>query len=72
MVNLKKYSLLLFFLPGLLAAQEVKKLGLQQAYDLARNNYPVIKQKDLVKQTANINIENLRKGFLPQVTINPM
>jgi outer membrane protein TolC len=70
MVNVRKYSLLLFFLPGLLAAQELKKLDLQQAYDMARNNYPVIKQKDLVKQTANINIENLQKGFLPQVTFS--
>lgn len=70
MVNLKKYSLLLLFLPGLLAAQEMKKLDLQQAYDMAWNNYPVIKQKELIKQTYNINIENLQKGFLPQVTVS--
>jgi outer membrane protein TolC len=70
MVNLKKYSLLLFFLPAVLTAQGLKKLDLQQAYDLSQKNYPVIKQKDLVKQTANINIYNLQKGFLPQVTIS--
>lgn len=69
MVNLKKYSPLLFFLPGMLIAQEVKKLDLPQAYDMAQKNYPVIKQKDLIKQTSEISIENLEKGFLPQVTI---
>lgn len=70
MVKLKKYSILLFFIPGWLAAQEMKKLDLQQAYQLAEANYPVIKQKELVKQTSAINIENLQKGFLPQVSIS--
>lgn len=50
------------------SAQE--SLSLQRAYDLAQQNYPLIKQKDLIKQTSAINIENLQKGFLPQVTIN--
>jgi outer membrane protein TolC len=60
----------ILLLPGWLAAQEIKKLDLQQAYDLAQKNYPVIRQKELIKQTAAINIENLQKGFLPQVTIS--
>ncbi len=68
-MNVQRFFLLLFFLPGILAGQGIKKLSLQQAYDMARGNYPVIKQKDLVRQRADINIENLQKGFLPQVTI---
>src|SRR6185295_10561373 len=51
-------------------AQDNNQLTLQQAYDLARENYPAIKQKDLVRQTANLTIENLSKGFLPQLTIS--
>ena len=51
-------------------AQDNNRLTLQQAYDLARENYPAIKQKDLVRQTANLTIENLSKGFLPQLTIS--
>ncbi|MDP4263782.1 MAG: TolC family protein [Bacteroidota bacterium] len=70
MVNLKKYTFLLLFMPGWLEAQEIQKLDLPQAYELARKNYPVIQQKDLVKQTSAINIDNLQKGFLPQVTIS--
>jgi outer membrane protein TolC len=46
------------------------KLTLQQAYDLARQHYPVIRQKDLVRQTANLTIENLSKGYLPQLNIS--
>lgn len=46
------------------------RLTLDQAYDLARQNYPAIKQKDLVHQTAALTIENLSKGYLPQLTIS--
>src|SRR5215510_2093490 len=67
---LRKYSVLLMLLPGMVAAQELKKLDLQQAYDLAQKNYPVIKQKDLVRKSADLSVENISKGYLPQVNIN--
>lgn len=51
-------------------AQDNSLLTLPQAYDLARQNYPLIRQKDLVRQTADLTIENLRKGFLPQLNIS--
>lgn len=51
-------------------AQDNGRLTLEQAYELARQHYPVIKQKDLVRQTASLTIENLSKGFLPQITIS--
>ncbi|MBO9201140.1 MULTISPECIES: TolC family protein [Niastella] len=51
-------------------AQDNNRLTLEQAYDLARQNYPLIKQKDLVRQTATLTIENLNKGFLPQFTVS--
>src|SRR6478752_4750224 len=46
-----------------------QSLTLVQAYDLARKNYPMIKQKDLVRQTAELSIENLNRGYLPQITL---
>jgi len=55
---------------NVVSAQTVDRLTLAQTYDLAQKNYPVIKQKELVRQTANITIENLQKGYLPQVTVN--
>lgn len=62
-----------FFVPLLLPiwllAQPLQKLSLQEAYDLSQKNYPVVKQKDLVKQTASISIKNLQKGFLPQFAV---
>ncbi|NII25659.1 TolC family protein [Pseudoflavitalea sp. X16] len=50
--------------------QDSTRLTLEQAYELARQNYPLIKQKGLVKQTATLTIDNLNKSFLPQVTVS--
>ncbi len=70
MVMHKKLSLLLILFPVLLSAQELKTLRLDQAYEMSRKNYPAIKQKDLIRQTSAINIGNLQKGYLPQITIS--
>lgn len=50
--------------------QDSTSLTLEQAYQLAQSNYPLIRQKDLVKQSASLTIDNLNKGFLPQVTVS--
>lgn len=70
MVKLFRNTFLLFLWPGILQAQELKKIDLQQAYDLSRKNYPAINQKDLIRQTAGISIGNLQKGFLPQLSLS--
>jgi len=50
------------------AAQE--PLSLQKAYDLAQQNYPLVKQRELIKQTTGYTVDNLNKGFLPQISLN--
>lgn len=55
-------------LPAL--AQPLKQLSLATAYELSQKNYPAVKQKDLVRQTAGISVENLQKGFLPQFSLS--
>ena len=67
---MKRWLLSMMVFSNLVSAQTVDKLTLSQTYDLAQKNYPVIKQKELVEQTANITIENLQKGFLPQLAVN--
>lgn len=63
---MKQLLAILLALPFQLFSQPVQKLTLEQAYDLSAKNYPAVKQKDLIKQTAAISIDNLQKGFLPQ------
>ena len=66
-----KYAIImLLLLPWAAPAQNTKSLSLPKAYDLAQQHYPMIKQRDLVKQTAGLSIENLSKGFLPQLSIS--
>lgn len=50
-------------------AQE-QSLSLQKAYELAQQNYPLIKQRELIKQTTGYSIDNLGKGFLPQIFLS--
>lgn len=52
------------------AAQATNQLTLEDCYTLARKNYPVIKQSELLEKTRDYTIENLSKGNLPQFSIN--
>lgn len=64
MKNLK-YFFLLF--TGFLQAQET--LNLEQCYQLGRENYPLIKKQELIKKSAEYNVENALRGYLPQINI---
>ncbi len=43
---------------------------LEKVNQLARQNYPLIRQKDLIRQTKEINADNLKKGYLPQLSVS--
>lgn len=46
------------------------KLTLNECYDKARANYPLIKQKEYIAKTKKYNVSNVWKGYLPQITIS--
>ncbi len=50
---------------GLLA----QSLSIDQCYELARKNYPLIKQKELLVRSMEFTIANAQSGYLPQVGI---
>lgn len=58
----------LFAVPA--AAQDGLTLTLERAYQLAEQHYPLIRQRDLVKRTSGLTIENIGKGYLPQLSVN--
>jgi outer membrane protein TolC len=52
-------------------AQPAKSgLSIEQAYSLARSNYPLIKQAELIKKTTAYSLENASKGYLPVFSIS--
>lgn len=70
MVNIVRSLIYLCLLPVAGLAQQTTSLDLASANDLSAKNYPVIKQKELVQQTASFSIANLQKGFLPQFNLS--
>ena len=66
----------LFFIMPLFAAavvckaQSADQLTLSDCYRLALQNYPQVKQHELITKTAEYTIENIQKGYLPQLNIN--
>jgi len=46
-----------------------QQLTLTECYEKARQNFPLIKQKDLLASTREYTIANARTGYLPQLTI---
>ncbi len=66
---MKRLLIILLLLPFTLWAQE-QTLSIQHANELAQLNFPLIKQRELIKQTTGYSIDNLSKGYLPQVSLS--
>jgi hypothetical protein len=49
-------------------AQTPILLSLEQCYALAKQNYPLIKQRDLIEKSRDYTISNIGTGYLPQWT----
>ena len=49
-------------------AQGTGNITIDEAYQLARTNYPLIRQQDLIKKTGMYTVENAGKGYLPALS----
>lgn len=47
-----------------------QSLSLENCYELAKQNYPLSKQHDLISKSGQYLIDNIVKGYLPQININ--
>jgi len=48
------------------------QLGLEECQRLARDNYPQIKQFNLIEKSKEMNLSNASKAYLPQLSISGM
>ena len=62
----RKYFLLAMFLLPI----AVHALSLNEARSMARDNYPSIRQYRLIEQSRDFTLDNVMKGWLPQVSIS--
>lgn len=53
-----------------LYAQQTKTLSVEEIYQMARKNYPLIKQKDLIDKTKDYSVSNAAKEYLPVFSVN--
>ncbi len=65
----KKYALM-FILFAAFSANAAAQLTLEKCKAMARENYPVIKQYNLVEQSRDFTVSNAAKAYLPQITFN--
>ena len=49
---------------------EHETLSIENVYQLARKNYPLIKQRDLIAKTKDYSVSNAAKGYLPVFSVN--
>jgi outer membrane protein TolC len=45
-------------------------LSVEDCYKAARQNYPLVKQLELISKSTSYSIENAVKGYFPQVSVN--
>ena len=48
---------------------QTNNLSIEDCYQLARKNYPMLKQHDLIAKTKQYSIQNAGKGYLPQLNV---
>jgi outer membrane protein TolC len=60
-------SAIVFFIPSVLWGQS--SITLDECTTLARANYPLIKQHELLTSSEDYNLSNANKGYLPQISI---
>jgi outer membrane protein TolC len=61
------FFMLLFFITN---AQHANSVSLEECYQLAQSNYPLIKQRELIDKTNQYNIDNITKGVYPQFNVS--
>jgi len=65
------FIIIIVTVPGnKLYAQPPQHLTIEGVYRLARENYPLIKERDLITKTKNYSVSNAARGYLPALNIN--
>jgi outer membrane protein TolC len=64
------YTTLFFFILVSLSSlnAQIKKLTIEDCYELTVRNYPMVNQYKLIEQSEEFNLSNANKGYLPQVS----
>jgi len=67
---MKKFLTIALLIFSAIILKSQTKLTLDECYAKARENYPLIKQKEYIAKSKDFNVSNVWKGYFPQVTIS--
>ena len=67
---MKKYLFIALSLIYKGSLAQTRVITLEHCYELARQNYPLIKKHDLISRSSNYSIENAGKLYLPQFSLS--
>ena len=65
---MKKIIYIVFFFFSFIANSQT--IDLQICYKKAVENYPLLKQKEMISNSADLKIKNLNSNYLPQINLN--
>ncbi len=63
-----KLTLVLFL--GISVSALAQTLTIEECYERARQNYPLIRQKELLASSKDYSVDNIKSGLLPQVSLS--
>lgn len=69
MIFLKTTTFLMLAFTVLPVNAQTGQLTIEECFDLARNNYPLIKKQELISKTERYSLENAGRVYLPQFSV---
>ena len=68
-MRMKRFCLF-FAVAGLFQGGVSAQLTLEGCQQAARENYPLVRQLDLIERTRDFTLENASKSWIPQLTLS--
>ena len=69
--NIKKiFTSVCLLAASFISTAQIIPITLDSCYALSKTNYPLVQQYELIAKTKEYTLENISKGFLPQLNIN--
>lgn len=67
---MKKILLLFILISTTALSQNIERTTLEECYRLAQDNFPMVRQRGLIRESNTLNINSLKNNYLPQIELN--
>ncbi len=67
---MKKILLFFILLSNAIFGQNIERITLEECYRLAQDNFPMVRQRGLIRDANVLNVNSLKNNYLPQIELN--